>query len=142
MKVKVDGPSRDYGDPIIVICVKVFGLFLKLSSYSNVIRHMFVISLRVVHFITPFINWPSMCCFFSNQVLYLLKFYPLVKMENFIQSDYFCRDTTVTLVPSLSINDNLVIEISGVVCKKTTLRSRITGGGSNKWGGVRNLSWI
>ena len=43
----------------MVICVKVFGFFLmftKFSSYSNVIRHMFVISLRVVHFITPFIN--------------------------------------------------------------------------------------
>ena len=63
-------------------------------------------------------------------------------MENFIQSDCFCRYTTVTVVPSLSINVNLVIEISGVVCKETTLRSRITGGGSNKWGGVRNLSYI
>ena len=62
-------------------------------------------------------------------------------MENFIQSDCFCRYTTVTAVTSLSINDNLVIEISGLcVKKKTTLRSRITGGGSNKWGGVRNLS--
>ena len=129
----------------MVICIKVFGVFLmfnKLSSYSNVIRHMFAISLRVVHFITPFINWPSMCCFFSSQVLYLFKFYPLVKMENFIQSDCFWRYTTVTVVPSLSINDNLVIEISGVVCKETTLRSRITGGGSNNWGGVRNLSYI
>ena len=129
----------------MVICIKVFGVFLmfnKLSSYSNVIRHMFAISLRVVHFITPFVNWPSMCCFFSSQVLYLFKFYPLVKMENFIQSDCFCRYTTVTVVPSLSINVNLVIEISGVVCKETTLRSRITGGGSNKWGGVRNLSYI
>ena len=63
-------------------------------------------------------------------------------MENFIQSDYFCGYTTVTVVPSLSIDGNLVIEISGVVCKKKiTPRSRITGV-SNKWGGVRNLSKI
>ena len=129
----------------MVICVKVLGFFLmfiKLSSYSNVIRHTFVISLRVVHLITPFINWPSMCRFFSSQVLYLFKSYPLVKIENFVKSDCFCRYTAVTVVPFLSINDNLVIEISGVVCKNTTLRSQITGGGSNKWGGVRNLSYI
>ena len=63
-------------------------------------------------------------------------------MESFIQSDYICGYTTVTVVPSLSIDGNLVIEISGVVCKKkSTLRSRITGV-SNKWGGVRNLSKI
>ena len=114
----------------MVICVKVivfFLMFIKLSSYSNLITHMFVISLHVVHFITPFINRPSTCCFLSNQVLYLFNFYPLGKMENFIQSDCFCRYTIVTVVPSLSIDDNFVIEISGVVCKKTTLRSRITG---------------
>ena len=39
-------------------------------------------------------------------------------MENFIESYCFCRYTSVTVVPSLSINDNLVIEISGVVLKK------------------------
>ena len=39
-------------------------------------------------------------------------------MENLIQSDCFCRYTTVTVVPSLSIADKLLIEISGVVCKK------------------------
>ena len=63
----------------MVICVKVFGVFLmfiKLSSYSNLITHMFVISLHVVHFITPFINRPSTCYFLSKQ-----KFYPLGKME-------------------------------------------------------------
>ena len=108
----------------MVICVKVFGVFLmfiKLSSYSNLITHMFVISLHVVHFITPFINRPSTCCILSNQVLYLFKFYPLGKMEIFIQSDCFCRHTTVTVVPSLSIDDSLVIGIPGVVCKKKQL---------------------
>ena len=59
-----------------------FLMFIKLSSYSNLITHMFVISLHVVHFITPFINRPSTCCFLPNQVLYLFKFYPLGKMEN------------------------------------------------------------
>ena len=39
-------------------------------------------------------------------------------MENVIQSDCFCRYTTVTVVPSLSIDNNKVIEIPGVVCKK------------------------
>ena len=76
---------------MMVICVKVFGFFLmfiKLSSYSNVITHMFVISLHV-YFITPFINRPSTCCILSNQVLYLFKFYLLGKMENFTQSDCF-----------------------------------------------------
>ena len=33
-----------------------FLMFIKLSSYSNLITHMFVISLHVVYFITPFIN--------------------------------------------------------------------------------------
>ena len=105
---------------MMVICVKVFGgfMFIKLSSYSNLITHMLVISLHVVHFITPFIIRPSTCCFLSSQVLYLFKFYPFGKTENFIQSDCFCRYTTVTVVPSLSIGKNLVIEISGVVCKK------------------------
>ena len=60
---------------------------------------MFVISLFVVHFITSFINRPSRCCFLSNQVLYLFKFHLLGKMENFIQSNCFCRYTTVTVVP-------------------------------------------
>ena len=63
----------------MVTCVKVFGdslMFIKLSSYSYLITHMFFISLHVVHFITPFINRPSTCCFLSNQVLYLFKFYP------------------------------------------------------------------
>ena len=76
---------------MIVICVKVFGVFLmfiKLSSYSNVITHMFFISLYV-YFITPFINRASTCCFLSNQVLYLFKFYLLGKMDNFTQSDCF-----------------------------------------------------
>ena len=107
-------------------------MFFKLSSCSDLITHMFVISLHVLHFITPFINRPSKWCFLSNQVLYLLKFYPLGKMENLIQSDCFCRYTTVTVVPSLSINNNFVSETSEVVRKKyyskTTLRSRITGG--------------
>ena len=39
-------------------------------------------------------------------------------MENFIDSDCFRRYSTVTVVPSLSIDDNLVTEISEVVCKK------------------------
>ena len=107
----------------MVICVKVFGVFLmfiKLSSYSNLITHMFVISFVI--------NRPSTCCFLSNQVLYLFNFYPLGKMENFIQSDCFCRYTTVTVVPSLSIDGNLVIEISGVVCKKNYSKIRITRG--------------
>ena len=95
-----------------------FLMFIKLSSYSNLITHKFVISLHVVHFITQFMSWPSTCCFLWNQVLCLFKFYPLGKMENFIQLDCICRYTTVTVVPSLSIDDNLVIEISGVVCKK------------------------
>ena len=120
-----------------------FLMFIKFSSYSDLITHMFVISLHVVHFTVPFITWPSACWFLSNQVLYLLKFYPLVKMENFIQSDCFCRYTTVTVVPSLSIDDKLVLEISGIVYKKKQkLRSQITEGCSNKQGGVRNLSKI
>ena len=60
-------------------------------------------------------------------------------MENFIQLDCFCRYTTVTIVRSPSIADNLVIEISGVMCKRTTFKSQITGG-SNKQDGVRNMS--
>ena len=120
-----------------------FLMFIKFSSYSDLITLMFIISLHVVHFIAPFITWPSTCWFLSNQVLYLLKFYPLVKMENFIQSDCFCRYTTVTVVPSLSIDDKLVLEISGIVYKKKQkLRSQITEGCSNKQGGVRNLSKI
>ena len=98
----------------MVICVKVFGVFLvfiKLSSYSNLITHMFVISLHVFHFSTPFINRPSTCCFISNQVLNLFKFYPLGKMDNFIQLGCFCRCPTVTAVTYLSIDDNLVIEL-------------------------------
>ena len=79
---------------------------------------MFVISQHVVDFITLFINRPSTRPFLSNQVLHLFKFCPLGKMENLIQSDCFCRYTTVTVVPSLSIADKLLIEISGVVCKK------------------------
>ena len=78
----------------MVICVKVFGVFLmfiKLSSYSNLITHMFVISLHVVHFITSFINRQSMCCFLSNQVLYLFKFYPLDKMENLSNRIVLCK---------------------------------------------------
>ena len=43
-------------------------------------------------------------------------------MENFIQLDCFCRYTTVTVVPSLLIDDTLVIEISGVACKKNYLK--------------------
>ena len=54
-------------------------------------------------FIMPFINRPSTWCHLSNQVLYLFKFYPLGKMENFIQSDCFCRYTTGTVATSLSI---------------------------------------
>ena len=71
--------------------------------------------------------------------MYLFKFYPLGKMENFIQSYGFCRHTTVTVVPSLSIDDNLVIEISGIVCKKyysTVLNNSgilISGVGSEIW---------
>ena len=102
-------------------------MFIKVSSYSNLITHMFVISLHVVHFTTLFINLPSTCCFLLYQALHLFKFFPLGKMENFIQPDYFCRYIAITVVPSLSIDDNLVIEISGVVCKKTTLKSQITG---------------
>ena len=105
----------------MVTCVKVFGvfiMFINLSSYSNLITHMFVISSHVVHFITPVINRSSTCYFLSNQVLYLFKIYPLGKMENVIQSDCFCGYTTVTVVPSLSIDNNKVIEIPGVVCKK------------------------
>ena len=79
---------------------------------------MFVISLVVVYFITSFINRPSTYCFLSNQVLSLFKFYPLGKIENFIKPDCFCRCTTLTAVPSLSIDKNFVIETSGVVCKK------------------------
>ena len=93
----------------MVNCAKVFGvffMFIKLSSYSNLITHMFVISLHVVHFITPFINRPSTRCFLSNQVLNLFKFYPLGKMANFIQSDCFCRYKTITVVPSPSIDNN------------------------------------
>ena len=98
----------------MVICVKVFVFFLvfiKLSSYSNLITHMFVISLHVFRFITPFINRPSTCCFISNQVLNLFKFYPLGKMDNFIQLGCFCRCPTVTAVTYLSIDDNLVIDL-------------------------------
>ena len=98
----------------MIICVKVFGAFLifvKLSSYSNLITYMFVISLHVGHFITPFIN-----------------------------RYYFCRYTIVTVARG---NYNYT---QGLHAKKTTLRSRITtvgrGGGSNKWGGVRNCSKI
>ena len=88
-----------------------------------------------------------MLLFYETNFCYLFRFYPLGKMENFIQSDCFCRYTTATVVPSLPINDNLVIEISGVVCKiKITLRSRITGGTRwemvNKVGRVKNLSKI
>ena len=97
-------------------------MFIKVSSYSNLITHMFVISLHVVRFTTPFINLPSTCCFLLYQALHLFKFFPLGKMENFIQPDYFCRYIAITVVPSLS-----AIEISGVVCKKTTLKSQITG---------------
>ena len=67
----------------MVICVKVFGVFLmfiKLSSYSNLITHTFVISLRspfhyAVHKST------NRSCFLSNQVLCLFKFYPLGKWK-------------------------------------------------------------
>ena len=90
---------------------------------------MFVISLHAVYFITPFINRPSTSFFLSNQVLYLFKFYPLGKMESFIQSDYICGYTTVTVVPSLSIDGNLVIEISGVVCKKENYSKVPNNGG-------------
>ena len=91
----------------MAICIKVFGLYLmliKFSSCSNLITHMFVISLHAVHFITPFINRPSTCCFISIQVLYLFKLYSLGKIDNFIQSDCFCRYKTVTVVPSLSLS--------------------------------------
>ena len=60
-------------------------------------------------------------------------------MENFIQSYGFCRHTTVTVVPSLSIDDNLVIEISRIMCKKyysTVLNNSgilISGVGSEMW---------
>ena len=94
-----------------------FLIFIKLSSYSNLITHMFFISLHVDHFNTPFINRPTTCCFL----------YPPCKMETFIQLDCFCRYTTVTVVPSLSFDDNLVIEISEVVCKRKVP--------NNKWGG-------
>ena len=41
----------------MVFCVFGFFLkFVKLSSNSNLIAHMFAISLQVVHFITPFIH--------------------------------------------------------------------------------------
>ena len=103
---------------------------------------MFLTSSHVFHFITPVINRPSTCCFLSNQVLYLFKVYPLGKMENVIQSDCFCRYTTVTVVPSLSIDDNLVIEIPEFVCKKYYSKVRNNRGGSNKWGEVRHLSKI
>ena len=39
----------------MVICVKVFGsflMFIKLSSYSNLIKHMFVISLIIIIYFT------------------------------------------------------------------------------------------
>ena len=78
----------------------------------------------------------------SNQVLYLFKFYPFGKMENFIQWDCFCRYTTVTVVPCPSINDNLIVEISGVVCKKRYSKVPNNREGSNKRDGVRNLSKI
>ena len=122
----------------MVICVKVFGIFLmfiKLSSYSNLNTHVFIISLHAVHFITPFKNRPSTCCFLSNQVLHLFKFYPLGKMENFIQSDCFYKYTVVTVVPSVSMDDNLVIEISGVVCKKNYSKVQ-------KGGGFRTLGYM
>ena len=66
-----------------------FLTFIKLSPYSNLITPMFVISLHVVHFITPFTDRPTTCYFLLNQVLHLLKFDTLGKMENFIQSDCF-----------------------------------------------------
>ena len=99
-------------------------MFIKHSSYSNLITHMFVISVYVVHFITPFINRPSTWCFLSNQVLYLFKFHPHGKMENFIQSDCFCRYTTVAVVPSINRWQFGYWEFRGCVQK---LRSRITG---------------
>ena len=91
-------------------------MFIKLSSYSNLTTHVFYFTAcSPFHYAVHKIDQARVA------------FYPLGKMENFIQSDCFCRYTTVTVVPSLSIDDNLVIEISGVcVQKKTTLRSRIT----------------
>ena len=108
----------------MVICVKVFGfslMFIKLSSYSNLITHMFVISFVI--------NRPSTCCFLSNQVLCLFKFIHLVKWKILSNGiDCFCRYTTVNVVvPSLSIDDNLVIEISGVVHKKRTKKNYSKG---------------
>ena len=121
----------------------IFLMFIKLSSYSNLTTQIFVISLHVVcllcllfHYIFHSI---SLCrskidqarvAFYQSKSCICLNFHPLGKMENFIQSDCFCRCTTVTAVPSLSIDGNLVIEISGLVCKKKiTPKSQITGRG-------------
>ena len=88
----------------MVICVKVFGVFLmfiKLSSYSNLITYMFVILLHVVHFITPFINRPTTCCFYQTKSCICLNFIHLVKwkilsnrivlckVQNFIKTEAF-----------------------------------------------------
>ena len=45
----------------------VFLLFIKLSSSSNLITYMFVISLSVVHFITSFINRPARIAFYQTK---------------------------------------------------------------------------
>ena len=119
----------------------VFLMFIKCSSYSNLTTHIFVISLHVVPFITPFINRPSTCCFLSNQVLYLFKFYPLGKVENFVKSDCFCRYATVTAVSSISIDDNL-LRFQGLCAKRNYSKVPNNRGDSNKRDGVRNLSKI
>ena len=62
------------------LCLRFFLMFVKLSSCSNLIRHMFVFSLHVVHFITPFINRQSACYFFMKPIFVIcLDFIHLVK---------------------------------------------------------------
>ena len=128
----------------MVICVKAFGvslMFIMLSSYSHLITHVrYFTTCSPFHYAVH--KSTKQVLLFIKPSLHLFKFYPLGKMENFTQLDCFSRQTTLTVVPSLSIDDNLVIKISGVPCKKTTLRSRITGG-SNKQGGggVKYHKW-
>ena len=61
-------------------------------------------------------------------------------MENFIDSDCFRRYSTVTVVPSLSIDDNLVTEISEVVCKK--IQKLINVGGEYLACGMTSLNKV
>ena len=120
----------------MVICVEVFGVFLmfiKLSSYSNLITHMFVISVYVVHFIMPFINRPSAWCFLSNQVLYLFKFYPL--LSTFYPIGLFLQIhncSCSTLYQSMTI---WLLRFQGLCAKTKVPNNR---GGSSKRGGSNN----